>query len=156
MTLSSEAASLSETPDLHGAFPRLGEQQLAALVKHGERRRTRAGEVLFRKGDQSYDFFVILEGTVAVVDVSGDDEELIAVHGPRRFLGELGLLSGQAAFFTAVVREPGEVLAVPVERLRQLVSQDTTLGDLILRAYLIRREILIGLGAGLKIVGSRY
>jgi thioredoxin reductase (NADPH) len=40
--------------------------------------------------------------------------------------------------------------------LREIVTQDTTLGDLILRAYLIRRSILIGLGTGLKIVGSRY
>ena len=39
------------------------------------------------------------------------------MHGPRRFLGELGLLTGQAAFFTAVVREAGEVLSVPVEQV---------------------------------------
>ena len=86
----------------------------------------------------------------------GGDERLIAVHGPGRFLGELGLLTGQAALFTAVVREPGEVLVVPVERLRELISQDSALGDLILRAYLLRREMLIGLGAGFTIVGSRY
>ena len=89
-------------------------------------------------------------GKVAVVAGYGGEERLIAVHGPRRFLGELGLLTGQAAFFTAVVREPGEVLVVPVERLRELMSQDTVLGDLVLRAYLLRREMLIGLGAGFR------
>jgi Pyridine nucleotide-disulphide oxidoreductase len=52
--------------------------------------------------------------------------------------------------------EPGEVLVVPVERLRALVTQDTVLGDLVLRAYLLRREMLIGLGAGFQIVGSRF
>jgi thioredoxin reductase (NADPH) len=36
------------------------------------------------------------------------------------------------------------------------VGQDAVLGDVILRAYLLRREMLIGLGAGLKIVGSRF
>ena len=61
--------------------------------------RTRRKEVLFREGDERYDFFVILEGKVAVFDPDGSEEErLIAVHGPRRFLGELGLLTGQAAF----------------------------------------------------------
>jgi thioredoxin reductase (NADPH) len=55
-----------------------------------------------------------------------------------------------------VVREPGEVLVVPVSRLRKLVVNDPKLGDLILRAYLIRRSLLIGLGAGFRIVGSRY
>jgi thioredoxin reductase (NADPH) len=148
---------VTETPDPYGAFPRLSEDQIGELERYGERRRTQAGEVLFREGDQSYDFIVVLEGLVAVMDsYGGEDERLIAVHGPGRFLGELSLLTGQAAFFTAVVREPGEVLAVPLERMRDLVAQDQDLGDLILRAYLIRREILIGLGAGFRIVGSRY
>jgi thioredoxin reductase (NADPH) len=47
-------------------------------------------------------------------------------------------------------------LQVPVERLLRIVSQDAALGDLVLRAYLLRRELLTGLGAGLKIVGSRF
>ena len=42
---------------------------------------------------------------------------------------------------------------MPAERLRELISQDSALGDLILRAYLLRREMLIGLGAGFTIVG---
>jgi thioredoxin reductase (NADPH) len=147
---------MDETPDLYGAYPRLTDAQIDELARHGERRRTRAGEVLFREGDKSYDFYVVLEGLVAMVQGEGDDEKLIAVHGPKRFLGELGLLTGQAALFTAVVREPGEVLAVPMERLRDLVQQDPVLADLILRAYLLRREFLIGLGAGFKIVGSRF
>ena len=73
---------------------------------------------------------VVLDGKVTVVSGYGGEERMIAVHGPRRFLGELSLLTGQAAFFTAVVREPGEVLVVPVERLRALVTQDTVLGDM--------------------------
>jgi hypothetical protein len=55
-----------------------------------------------------------------------------------------------------VATAASEVLAVPVDRLRDLVARDPALGDLILRAYLIRRTILIGLGVGLRIVGSRY
>src|SRR3954471_8748192 len=96
---------LAETPDRYGAFPQLSDAQIEALAEHGERRQTRQGEVLFQEGDERYDFFVVLEGKVAVVDPDGGEEGLIAVHGPRRFLGELSLLTGQAAFFTAVVAE---------------------------------------------------
>jgi thioredoxin reductase (NADPH) len=149
--------TLPETPDPYGAFPRLSEQQIEALAAHGQRRPTETSEVLFQEGDPSCDFFVILEGRVAIVeDYGSEDERLLGVHGPRRFLGELNLLTGQAVFVTAVVREPGEVLVVPADRLRELVAKDTTLGDLILRAYLIRRWVLIGLGTGFRIVGSRY
>jgi thioredoxin reductase (NADPH) len=145
-----------ETPDRDGAFPRLGEWQIEALSRDGVRRPTEAGEVLFRQGDRDYDFFVVLAGKVAVRDGDGPEARLVAVHGAGRFLGELSLLTGQAAFFTAEVIEPGEVLAVPVERLRERALLDPALGDLILRAYLLRREFLIGLGAGLKIIGSRF
>jgi CRP-like cAMP-binding protein len=113
--------------------------------------------VLFHEGDHGCDFFVVLAGKVAVIAGYGTgEEEVVSVHGPGQFLGELNLLTGQAVFVTAVVREPGEVLVVPVEGLRQLVTQDPGLGDLILRAYLLRRSPLIQLGTGFRIIGSRF
>jgi thioredoxin reductase (NADPH) len=153
---SSAPAGLSETPDVYGAYPRLSDEQIEALSEQGERRAVKQGDVLFREGDRTCDFFVIIDGLVAIVDGHGEDEHLISVHGPARFLGELNLLTGQAVFVTGVVRADGEVLVVPVERLRQLVAQDPDLGDVILRAYLTRRSILIDVGAGFRIVGSRY
>jgi thioredoxin reductase (NADPH) len=91
-----------------------------------------------------------------VVEGSGDAKRELGVHGPRRFLGELGLLTGQPSFTSAFVREAGEVLEVPVEGLRELVAGDPEFGDLLLRAFLARRWMLIGLGAGLRVIGSRY
>src|SRR4051794_9276897 len=157
MTIGTESQALEETPDLHGAFPRLSEAQLETLEEHGEHRRVEAGDVLFREGDQHYDFYVVLAGKVATIAGYGrPDERVFAVHGSGRFLGELSLLTGQGAFFTAVVREPGELLVVAVDRLRRLVTHDPQLGDVILRAYVLRRELLIGFGAGFKVIGSRF
>ena len=147
-----------ETPDAVGAFPRLTDDQVASLETGGTRRSVRAGEVLIREGAPSNDFFVILTGKVAVIDEGDGDGErrILRVHGPGRFLGELGLLEGQVAFFTAEAIEDGEVLVVPAERVRELVAQDPVLSDLILRAYLVRRHLLIGLGSGFRIIGSCY
>jgi thioredoxin reductase (NADPH) len=123
----------AETPDLQGAFPRLGDEQIAALSARGERRSTRAGEVLYREGEPASDFIVVLEGLVAIVEDDGERE--LAVHGPGRFLGEVNLLTGQPAFLTAVVREPGAVLVVPLEGLRDVVARDARLGDIVQRTY---------------------
>jgi thioredoxin reductase (NADPH) len=149
-------AKLRETPDSYGAYPRLTEDQIELLAQHGARHPTRAGDLLYREGDRACDFHVILDGKVVVVEGYGDEERVISVHGPGRFLGELNLLTGQTVLLTAVVGEPGEVLTVPAARLREFVTQDPALGDLILRACLVRRSILIGLGTGFRIVGSRY
>ena len=153
----SEPRELTETPDLNGAYPRLDEAGIAALAPLGRRRRVQPEEVLFREGDRDCQFFVVLAGMVASVEGYGTAEEnVISVHGRGRFLGELSLLTGEGSYYTAVAAEEGEVLAVPAGRLRELVARDQGIGDLILRAYLIRRSILIGLGAGLRIIGSRY
>ena len=151
-----EPSEVAETPDRDGAFPRLSEGQIETLTAHGRRARTTAGKCLYRQGDSRYDFFVVLEGLISAHPDTDGDEPAVAVHGPRRFLGELSLLTGQPAFYSTIVREAGEVLQVAPETLRRLVGEDSALGDLVLRAFLLRRELLSGLGAGLKIVGSRH
>jgi thioredoxin reductase (NADPH) len=151
------AARMAETPDRHGAYPRLTDDQIAALEAGGTRRSSAAGETLVHEGKRTDDFFVILSGKVAIIatDETGS-RRVIEVHGPRRFLGELGALEGQAAFYTAEVVETGEVLVVPAQLVRTLVAHDPVLSDLILRAYLVRRSLLIEQGTGLRIIGSCY
>ena len=156
MSITGAREQLAETPDPYGAYPRLSAQQIEALEAYGTRRATSAGEVIFHAGDRSYDFVVVLKGMVAIVEHDHGVERLIAAHGAGRFLGELNLLTGETVFVSAIVREPGEVLVVPAERLRELVAKDPVCGDLILRAFIIRRSILIGLRTGLRIVGSRH
>jgi thioredoxin reductase (NADPH) len=152
-----ESPPLAETPDIYGAYPRLSDDQIATLEAGGARRAVDTGETLVREGERSDYLFVILSGNVAVTTTDdAGNRHVIRVHGPGRFLGELGDLEGQAAFYTAEVVEPGEVLVVPTERVRALVAHDPLLSDLILRAYLLRRSLLIQEGTGFRIIGSCY
>ncbi|MFB9445379.1 FAD-dependent oxidoreductase [Dactylosporangium vinaceum] len=146
----------TETPNPDWADPGLDEAHIEALAGQGARHRTQTGEVLIRQGEEHYDFVVVLSGKAVDVEGSDGDERVIGVHGPGRFLGELSLITGQAAFCTSRVDEPGDVLRVPVDRLKAVIVQDSTLADLILKAYLTRRSLLIGRGAGLRIIGSRF
>ncbi|SFK53701.1 FAD-dependent oxidoreductase [Geodermatophilus ruber] len=146
-----------ETPDLHGAFPRLEEERLRALEVVGERRPTARGEVLIAEGQRETAFYTVLSGRVAVAEAFGTPaQRVVRVHGPGRFLGELGILTGQPAFLTNVVADPGEVLVVPADQLRALALRDPAFGDLVLRAFLVRRSLALGEGIGFRIIGSRY
>src|SRR5256714_14720317 len=131
--------------------PALSASQLAKLAELGEERKADAGDVLYRVGEQRYPFIVILEGEVAILDAAGNE---IVRHGPSNFLGELNLLSGQSVFVTAVVTEPLRYIAVDRDIMRSLLYEDGPLGDIVLSAFIARREALQRVqGIGLEIVG---
>ena len=149
-------AGFEEPVNRNGAFPRLGEEQRARLRAVGTVRQVESGEVLFREGDAGYDFFLVESGAVTIVQGYGHENRIISVHGTHRFLGEVNLLTGSPPYLSAVVRDAGEVIQVSAGRLRNLLANDEELSNIILRAFLARREILIDIGAGVKLVGSRY
>jgi thioredoxin reductase (NADPH) len=160
-------ATLIETPDASGAYPRLSQAQTELLSRTGTRRAVSLGEVLIQEGDFDTDFFVILQGTVLVVEGLhaagnrrpadlGPGTRILEVHGPGRFLGELGLVERQPAFVSTVSAEAGAVLQISGDDLRRVVLTDAAVGETILRAYLQRRILLISAGTGIRIVGSRF
>ena len=131
--------------------PTFSASQLATLAEVGEERTANVGDVLYRVGDRRYPFIAIREGEVVIHDAAGNE---IARHGSSGFLGELNLLSGQTVFVTAVVTEPLRYIAVERETLRSLLFEDAALSDLVLAAFIARREALQTVrGIGLEIVG---
>ena len=124
---------------------------MGTLRLHGEERTAEVGEKLFDVGDRTYPFVAILEGEVSVRDPAGDE---IVRHGPSGFLGEMNLLSGQTVFLTAEVIEPLRYIAVDREDLRKLLFDDSSLSELLLPAFVERREFLQKReGIGFEILG---
>ena len=116
-----------------------------------------AGDVLFADGDMSYDLIVVLAGQARIIEHHGQPgETVIAAYGPSQFLGEVGLLTGQRAYLSAVASTAGRVLRVPAERVRVVMAQEPGLSELILRTFLLRHSILTGRGSGLTLIGSRF
>ncbi|HEY3669846.1 MAG TPA: FAD-dependent oxidoreductase [Acidimicrobiia bacterium] len=140
------------------ASPQLDDVILRELAQFGEERAVEVGDVLFRAGDDSSDFFVVLEGAVDIIRPDIEGETLVTTHVAGRFLGELNMLTGQRLSLTARVSEPGRILAVPTREFRQIMSSKPDLADVVFAAFVARREILrAGEGArALRIIGSRY
>ena len=135
--------------------PQLREDQIEILKRYGRTSKTQVGDVLFRAGDTQNDFIVVLEGVVEVVDDFAGQARTIGTFLAGRFLGELNMLTGQAMYLTAVVNEAGEVLAIPRERLKEVVTEEPNVSDVILKAFLARRSYMMRTGLGLRIIGSR-
>jgi thioredoxin reductase (NADPH) len=127
------------------------------LRRYGTEHDVGAGEVLFADGDLTYDLFVVLAGEVRLVERRGQPgETVIASYARSQFLGEIGLLTGQRAYLSAVGGTAGRVLRVPVEQVRLVMAQEAGLSELILRTFLLRHSILTGRGSGLTLIGSRF
>jgi thioredoxin reductase (NADPH) len=136
--------------------PALREDQTEILGRYGKTRMTEAGQVLFRAGDTQNDFVVVLEGEVEMIDDFAGEARTMGVMRPGRFVGDLNMLTGQPIYLSAVVRVGGEVLAISRERLKEVVTEEPNLSDIILKAFLARRAWSVRTGLGLRIIGSRH
>jgi thioredoxin reductase (NADPH) len=147
--------------DLHSiAFPMLDEAQITRLgdCTAGVASTYEDGQVLFAAGDRDLKFFVVKSGEIEIVDHSGDEPKRVTVHRPGQFTGDVTHLTGTPAVVSAVARGRCEVLAITSEALRRVLNQCPDLSDIILQAFIARRQLLRQWSGftGLRVIGSRY
>ena len=136
-------------------FPTLSAEQIARISAFGHARRLADGELLWDAGEANIPFFVVLEGSIAVLTAPA--EQLVVVHEPGGFTGDVDMLSGRQAAVRARARGATRLLEIERDRLRALVQTDAELGELFLRAFILRRVALIARGQGnVVFVGSRH
>ena len=137
------------------ANPHLDEADIAALAVQASRRRLQDGEPLFEAGERRGGFYIVLEGAIDVVDRTRPDAQTIATHGPRQFTGDIDILMRRRPVVSAVARGATEVLGVSSADVRRLMTERPRLGEMILRAFIARRESLLESGfAGIRVIGS--
>ncbi|HTF61277.1 MAG TPA: FAD-dependent oxidoreductase, partial [Edaphobacter sp.] len=142
------------------AFPVLDADQIAQVgnciaiaPKH-----YRDGETLVTVGDRTFKFFIVISGEIAILDYSGDEPKTIATHAKGEFTGDISHLTGTPAIFTAIARGDCDVLEISSEALRHVLNQCPVLSDIILQAFIARRQLLRESPnfTGLRVIGSRY
>jgi thioredoxin reductase (NADPH) len=139
------------------AFPRLDDEQIAALRRFGTSARFGPGDTLFAEGETDVPCFVIESGEVAIVERSNGREHTVVVHEPREFTGDVDTLTGRPAMVSALARAACETLRIPAAELRRIVGELPRLGDVLLRAFLMRRQLLEQAGfAAARVIGSRF
>src|SRR6185436_7706171 len=148
---------LSIAPRDDQLWPTLTPAQIVRVAKHGSLRSLQSGEVVLEAGQHEFPFFVVTRGELAVVRPSCDGEQLITTYHPGSFSGELNLLAGRRPLATIRATMPGEVIEVPRERLLALVETDAELSAILMRAFILRRAMLLDQGFGdVLILGSVY
>ena len=142
------------------AHPPLSEELRARLASYGTPRDVIAGDLVFGAGDEAPDLVLVVEGSVDLVQAAtvNQPEEILWSFQPGDFVGELNLLTGQRISLIGRVAEAGRVVQVPQASFRRLMADEPDLSDILLRAFMARRDKLKnGPGArGLEIIGTPY
>ncbi len=139
------------------AFPALTPSQIDRIRPFGRIRQTTVGEILFEPGDPTAHFFVVLSGAMEILQLTVQGERLIVTHQAGSFTGEMTMISGRGALARGRVTAAGEFLELSPEALRTLVARDGELSGIFMRAFILRRVLLISSGSGnVILLGSRH
>jgi thioredoxin reductase (NADPH) len=140
---------------LEQIFPKLTPQQISRVAVQGHIRVIQPGEVLVEQGDSTVPFFVVVSGEIEIVRPSGAAETLITIHGPGEFTGEVNMLSGRRTLVRMRATKPGKVIELDRQHMMALIQTDAELGEILTRAFILRRVELIAAGVGdIVLVGS--
>lgn len=141
----------------HEAFPTLTEEQIERAGRFGEIEDLPAGTVLFERGEQTVEFFVILEGCIEIYDRQRDGtDDTITVHRKHQFTGELDLFNDRKILVSGRMGEDGRVVRVSRPRFRELIAAEPDIGDIVMRAFILRRLGILERNFGGAIVVGRH
>jgi thioredoxin reductase (NADPH) len=137
--------------------PVLKQVEMDRARAYGRVRQVEVGEVLYRPGEVGVACFVLLSATLEIVQPTIHGERLVFHLCPGMFTGEAGMIAGQRTVVQARVIQAGEVLMLRPAELRTLVSRDAGLSEILLRAFVLRRLMLINRQLGnIALIGSRH
>jgi len=140
------------------AFPNLTGPQIARIREAGRVRKVDLGEILFEPGQTNVPFFVLLSGSLDIVQPDGiSGERAIVTHHAGAFTGEMTTISNRGALARGRVSEAGEFIELDSQQLHALVARDAELNEILMRAFILRRILLLSTGYGnVVLLGSRH
>jgi len=137
-------------------FPVLTAEQIDSARRFGgPPRQFDAGEIVYALAQPGVPAFLVLSGSIEVVRRDGlGHVNVVTTYGPGQFSGELSQLAGNPTLAEGRAGPQG-CLAVPLDasQLRSLIVGSAEIGEIVTRAYILRRVALFESGAGLVLLG---
>ena len=125
-------------------FPRLAPEMMQRLAAYGTAEDLAEGTVVFERGQRSVDFFVVVAGAIEIYDrIKTGEVHVLTAHAERQFTGELDLFNDREILVSGRARAWTRVVRVKRPDFRRLVSAETDIGEIIMRAFILRRVGLI-------------
>jgi thioredoxin reductase (NADPH) len=140
-----EIESDPASPDARQAqtYPHLNRDMMERIAAYGSEEVLPAGTVLFERGQRSIDFFVLVEGSIEMFDYDRRQPHVFVTLEPRQFTGELHLFNGRQVLVSGRTGSQSRVIRIRPPDFRRLTAGEPDIGEIIMRAFVLRRMGLI-------------
>lgn len=139
-------------------FPKLSEEMVARVSSYGEEEGLALGTPLFDRGQRNVEFFLVLQGSIEILelDLEGVPHTLRLLQA-RQFTGEMYLFNERQTLVSARAGPGTRVVRVHRPDFRRLVSSEPDIGELIMRAFILRRVgFILHAYGGVELVGPAH
>ncbi len=132
--------------------PVLDDAALNQIRRYGASAFVAAGTTILQQGEPMERFLVVVQGELAVEQKSRNGIMHVLTHGPGQFFGDVHCLSGRPSLVSGRMLSDGEIVTIERSSLQSLMQSDSELGELFMRAFILRRVDLLATSTGDTIV----
>jgi thioredoxin reductase (NADPH) len=139
-------------------YPRLASEMVKRLTRWGTTTNVLRDEVLFDRGQRLADFFVVLTGSITILEPnSNGGHTVVTVLEEHEFTGELDLFSDRTNLVIARAGPDTSVIRIDRAVFNDLLSAEPDIAEIITRAFILRRMGLVAHGqGGVLVIGPRH
>ncbi|MHC2020330.1 FAD-dependent oxidoreductase [Methylobacterium sp. CM6247] len=130
-------------------FPRLSDEMERRVAGYGTEEILPEGSLIFTRGQRRVDFFLVLAGRIEMFETDHDGTaRVFVVHTEGQFTGELDLFNDREILVSGRTVVETRVVRIDRAAFRRLVTAEPDIGEIIMRAFILRRVGLIRHGRG--------
>ena len=138
------SSPLSQTEREAQIFPRLTAEMCERVKLYGQIETVAKGTLVYKRGERSVDFFLVLEGSIEIFDEDASGTpNIFVVHTERQFTGELDFFSDRETIVSGRAGMESRVVRVKRSDFGRMVSSEPDIGNILMRAFIERRLHLI-------------
>lgn len=121
-------------------FPVLSDDMRERVCAYGTAENFSEDRILFQRGDRGIDFFLVLEGELAIlVDSPIIGREIVYRYTRGQFSGEQNLFTDRPILLSGRAKAGSRICRIAHRRFRALLTGEPDIGEMIMRAYILRR-----------------
>ncbi|WP_336487497.1 FAD-dependent oxidoreductase [Methylobacterium nigriterrae] len=139
-------------------FPCLGAEMVARVAAYGSEETLADGQVVFTRGQRGVDFFLVLQGRIEILDHDAAGTlRVFTTHMDGQFTGEVTLFNNREILVSGRATGPTRVIRISRAGFQRLVTGEPDIGEIIMRAFILRRVGLIRSSVGgVVLLGSGH